>query len=97
MVFTTEVVATRAGPSATCATSITITKVTVGAGCQVGVEVMTATPSGAVAVMTVLVVSANSCMFIVVRQREQEVTSASCPTVVVPVGGRITTDQTTRV
>ena len=56
---------------------------------------MTATPCGTIAVVTVLVVATDSHVLVVVGQREQEVVAATCPTIVIPVGGRITTDQTT--
>ena len=93
MVGTTEVVATSRAASTTGTTSVAVAHVTVGACAQVGVEVVTTTPCRTVATVTVLVVTIVATdVFEVVGQGEQEVTVVSCITVVIPIGGRITTN-----
>ena len=91
-----EVIAT--GGTGTNTTVIATAKVAVlvasNVGAVTGNKVVTTAPGGTVAAGTILVVTIVATgMFEVVGQREQEVRIVSCVATVVPVGGRITTDQ----
>ena len=79
----TEVITTCRATIATTATLVVISKVAVGATCQVGVEVMTTTPCGTIAVVSVQIVTvAVPAVFVVVGQREQEAAVVTEVTVV---------------
>ena len=90
----TEVIATLGAAFTAHAAQEAVSEVAGGAGCQVGIEVMTATPCGTIAVVVVLVVtSLVPAMSEVVGQGEQEVGTVSGVSSSVPLCDSITTDQ----
>ena len=86
---TTEVIATCGATIASNTTPIYMTEVTVTAGCQVGVEVMTTTPCGTIGIIVIhIVIVLVAAVFKVVGQGEQE-TSCCIVVVVVSAGPRL--------